>query len=89
MLIAEREALAALLPPDLPENPAEAMVRLSGEGGWRLLSYRTVDTPHALLLCFRPDTVTVDGERADVLVAIGPNRLSADGDFQAILPEAT
>ena len=86
VLVAERDALLPLLQPDLPENPTEAIVRISVESGWRLLSCRTVDTPHALLLCFRPESVMVEGAREDVLVAIAPHRLSADGDYQALLP---
>ena len=40
----------------------------------------------ALLLCFRPEGLTVDGQaRRDLLVAVSPNRLSPEGRFDAII----
>ena len=39
-----------------------------------------------LLLCFRPEYITVDGTpRRDLLVAVSPNRLSPEGRYDAIV----
>lgn len=91
VLVAEAGALApcfddpALLLLDAPE----ALARLEGEQGrgLRLLPCACVTARRGLLLCFRPERLTVDGEaRTDLLVAVSPNRLSPEGRYNAIIP---
>ena len=91
VLVAEAGALApcfddpALLLLDAPE----ALARLEGEQGrgLRLLPCACVTARRGLLLCFRPELLTVDGQtRADLLVAVSPNRLSPEGRYNAIIP---
>jgi hypothetical protein len=91
VLVADAAALsplfddAALLRLDAPE----ALARLEGEQGrgLRLLPCACVTAGRGLLLCFRPEHLTVDGEaRRDLLVAVSPNRLSPEGRYDAIIP---
>lgn len=84
---------AALAPcfddPDLLRLSApEALARLEGEQGrgLRLLPCSGVCAPRSLLLCFRPDAISVDGKaRKDLLVAVSPTRLSPEGRYEAII----
>ena len=90
VLVAEAEALAPLFsdPALLTLDDPEALARIEGaEGrGLRLLPCSCVAAPRALLLCFRPERITVDGkERRDLLVAVSPNRLSPEGRYDAII----
>lgn len=86
VLVAEKEALLPLLPQNLPSDPAAALLQLSDARGWKLLSCRTVGSASALLLCFRPDAVTIDGKPEDLLIGIANHRLSDDGSYQGLLP---
>ena len=91
VLVADAEALAPLFDdPALLRLPApDALARLTGEQGrgLRLLPCACVTAERALLLCFRPEGLTVDGQaRRDLLVAVSPNRLSPEGRFDAIIP---
>lgn len=86
VLVTEREALLPLLPQNLPADPASALLQLTDAKGWKLLSCRTVGADSALLLCFLPDTVTVDGKPEDLLIGIANHRLSDDGSYQGLLP---
>ncbi len=86
VLVAEREALRPLLPQDLPEDPAAALLHLSDAKGWKLLPCRTVGSSSGLLLCFKPDTVTIDGKPEDLLIGISDTRLSDDGSYRGLLP---
>ncbi len=84
-LVAEASAVACLFPGDpalLAGDAADAAARLPGA---RLLPYAGVDGRRRLLLAFRPDSVTADGEkRDDLLLAVSPD-LGGDGSYQAIL----
>lgn len=90
VLVADRAALAPLfgsepMPP--LEDPA-ALERLSAAyptARFRLLPCRCVAAERALLLCFRPSELRVDGQRRDLLVAVSAGALSPDGAYQAIL----
>ncbi len=86
VLVAEREIIQTLLPTNLPEDPASALLQLSDAKGWKLLPCRTVGTDTALMLCFRPDTVTAEGHPEDLLIGIASHRLSDDGSYQGLLP---
>ena len=90
VLVADAEALAPLFDdPALLRLPApEALARLEGEQGrgLRLLPCACVTAERALLLCFRPESIAVDGRaRRDLLVAVSPNRLSPEGRYDAII----
>jgi stage II sporulation protein GA (sporulation sigma-E factor processing peptidase) len=90
VLVAEAAALAPLFtePALLCLDAPEALARIEGaEGrGLRLLPCSCVAAPRALLLCFRPDSIAVDGKaRRDLLVAVSPHRLSPEGRYEAII----
>ena len=90
VIVAEAAALAPLFPDPAPLylDAPEALARLEGEAarGARLLPCSCVTAPRALLLCFRPERVTVEGkERRDLLIAVSPNRLSPEGRYNAIM----
>ena len=85
--VAEAGALVPLFPARdaalLRGPPAEAVLRIPGT---RLLPYSGVDGGHRLLLCFRPDRVTVDGQvRRDLVAAVAPAPLGTDGAYDAVL----
>jgi len=87
VLIAEAEALAPLFPGLTAERlrgpPGETMPLIPGA---RLLPYAGLGGTSRLLVIFRPDRITVDGRpREDLMVAIAPAPLDADGCFQGIL----
>jgi len=91
VLIAEAAALAPLFPDGLPPADADAFAALSffADRGLhcRLLPCACVTAPRALLLCFRPDEIKVNGIRRRMLVGISPNVLSSDGDYAAIIAQ--
>ena len=86
-LVAEADALDALFPEIPPAclrgSPADAVVRLPGS---RLLPYADVSGKTRLLLAFRPDRITVDGEtRDDLIAAVTPGSLGGNGSYQAVI----
>lgn len=91
VLVAEASALAPVF--DAPEllcgDAPTALERLAAAGRYgqfRLLPCACVAAERTLLLCFRPQKLVVDGvPRRDIVVAISPNRLSQDGEYQAII----
>jgi len=91
VLIAEAESLAPLFPDSAPlllGDPSEALEALAAQGvRCRLLPFSCVSAETSLLLCFRPDEVRVVGQRQQLLIGISPGRLTADGGYQAILPQ--
>jgi len=90
VMVASAAALAPLFddPELLSLGAPEALARLAGEQGrgLRLLPCACVTAEQGLLLCFRPDSITVDGgARRDLLVAVSPHRLSPEGRYEAII----
>ena len=90
VFVAEASALAPLFsdPAPLYLDAPEALARIAGQEGrgLRLLPCSCVAAPRALLLCFRPDSITVDGTlRRDLLVAVSTHRLSPEGRYHAII----
>lgn len=86
-IVAEADALDALfpeIPPGCLRGPAaDAVVRLPGS---RLLPYADVSGKTRLLLAFRPDRITVDGEtRDDLIAAVTPGKLGGGGSYQAVI----
>ena len=92
VLVAEAEALAALFTPPLAlPLPGDALDRFralaehpSLRGRLRLVGFSALGTERGMLCCFRPDTLTADGERLDHLVAFAPGSLAGE-DYRAIL----
>ena len=90
VLVADAAALSPLFddPSLLGLSAPEALAALEGEQGrgLRLLPCTCVAAERALLLCFRPESIEVDGmARRDLLVAVSPNRLSPEGRYDAII----
>lgn len=89
VLVAAAEELAPLF--DDPgflfdPDPLAALEASDAGARFRLLPCGGVAAERALLLCFRPDAVRVEGrERRDLLVAVSPHALSPDGEYQAII----
>ncbi len=86
VLVAEAGALAGLFSPGeaalLRTSPIDALPAIAGA---RLIPYAGVDGAGGLLLAFRPDRITVDGEtRHDLIAAVAPVPLGRDG-YEAIL----
>lgn len=84
VLVAEAGALAPLFSSEEAEAlRGDAVRALSELPGFRLIPYAALGGS-GLLLCFRPDAVTVDGaEVSDIAAAVSPTALG--GDFEAIL----
>ena len=88
VLVAELSALGPLFPEPcrISGDAAELFSRLSGQTpGLRLIPCRSIGAECALLVCFTPDCVLLDGERAPFAVAISPNALSPDGEYAAVV----
>ena len=92
VLVAEWEAVRPLLPGRaercLPEEPAACADRLGallGPERVRLLPYRSVGVSSGLLAALRVDRAEVEGKEASLLVALCPGRLSADGNYTALI----
>lgn len=88
VLVAQADVLSPLFDDAAPlylPDPAEALQRLA-DPRFRLLSCTCVAAERSLLLCFRPDSVKIDGKaRAGLLAAVTRNDLSPAGDYQAII----
>ena len=91
VLVAEARALAPLLDDPAPlseQDVLSALEALRAQGlACRLLPCRSVTERSALLLCFLPDRAEADGARAELLVAVSRNTLSADGGYEAVMPQ--
>lgn len=90
VLIADAETLSPLFSGELPpmSDPLSALEQLSAHGlRCRLIPCSSVAAERSLLLCFRPDSVRVDGRSRTLLIGISPHRLSPDGQFQAIIAQ--
>ena len=95
VLVAEGMRLLPLFPPgEAPavvelQDPAGVLERLSKgklRGRLRLLPYRAVGVERGMLLCLRPDRVTVDGKDCGVLlVALSPGAVSDCGSHCALI----
>ena len=91
VLIAEAETLAPLFPDSTPLFEGDSLAALERFAALgvhcRLIPCTRVAAEEALLLCFRPDSVRVDGRRCRLLIGISPNRLSPSGEYQAIISQ--
>ena len=84
VLIAESAALAPLFPCPLSGDAAGDLRLLSGHVRCRLLPYRSVGGS-GLLLCFKPDKLTLDGEAKEMLVGLSPAPFGENGEYKAIV----
>ncbi len=97
VLIADEALLIKLLPPEtrrvLSEtsgaSPPERLEALGNAGcsvSFRLLPYSSVGVEHGMLLCFRPDEIYIGKRRVSpAMAALAPNKLSARGEYSAII----
>lgn len=87
VLVVSAEALAPLFDDPGFLTAADPLSALEAGGTrFRLLPCATAAAERALLLCFRPDEIRVNGRlRRDLLVAVSQNRLAPDGDYQAVI----
>lgn len=92
VIAANAEALMPLLPPGTRlTGSAEENFRLLAadetlRARLRLIPYSAVGVESGLLLALRPDRILADGKPArSQLVAITPNAVSADGEYQAVI----
>ena len=91
VLIVSAETLAPLFtaPELLLADAADGLEKLREScpaASFRLLPCSCVAAEQTLLLCFRPEALTVDGrQRRDLLAAVSRNPMTADGEYQAIL----
>ena len=92
ILLAEPGALASLFVPPLvlplPDDPAACFRVLSSHPvlsrRLRLVGFSAVGTKRGLLVCFRPDSVTVEGIAEQYLVALSPTPLGG-GEYSALV----
>lgn len=89
--VCDRESLSPLLSGvdiDLTD-PASALEKLSAlpglAGRLTLVPYRAVGTKSGLLLALRPESAEFAGARVDILAALSPSPLSAEGEYQAVI----
>jgi len=93
VMVAEGERLRDLFPagqcpgPEELRDPAAAMEKRRGDGlRWRLLPYRAVGVPWALLLAVRVDNARIGGEDyGPILVALSPTPVSDGGGYSALI----
>lgn len=90
VVIVQSEALRPLLPgAELCAQDVSAALEAANAlwpGRFRLVPCAGVTAERALLLCFRPDAVYVDGHRRrDLLAAVSPRVLCPDGEYAAIV----
>lgn len=92
VIAATADALAPLLPPNIRlTGCAEEDFRLLAQdealrARLRLIPYSAVGTESGLLLALRPDRILADGKPTrSRLIAITPNAVSADGEYQAVI----
>lgn len=94
VLVADASALLPLFPPEAgallrETDPAALLRRLSAvpglAGRLRLVPYTAVGTGRGLLVCLRPDRLTVEGKREEMLLALSPTPLGVDGEYSAVI----
>lgn len=84
VLIAEGALVAPLLPCPLSGDAAADLRALEGFGCPRLLPYRSVGGS-GLLLCLRPEKLTLDGESREMLLGLSPAPFAEHGEYNAIV----
>ena len=92
VLVVEGERLAGLFPPgqcprqEQLAHPAAALEGLEPAGRWRVVPYRAVGVPWALLLAVRVDRAVVGKEDCgSILVALSPTPISDGGGYHGLM----
>ncbi len=97
VLIADEALLVKLLPPETrsilaetsgvsPPERLEALGKAGCTPLFRLLPYSSVGVSSGMLLCFRPDELRLGKRRVSpAIAALAPNKLSAKGEYSAII----
>ncbi|MBQ9985198.1 MAG: sigma-E processing peptidase SpoIIGA [Oscillospiraceae bacterium] len=94
VVIANYDCIRSLLSPSvqtlLDLTPKDAyptlLDRLSPQGQFRLLPYKTVGVPFSLMLAFTPEKITVNGKVSEsTLVAISPFAISDGNAYNALI----
>lgn len=71
----------------LPDDPVAQISALRGHvEGLRLLPYTAVGVPGGMLAVFRPERLIVGGKPEHLLLALSPNPVSADQEYDMLLP---
>ena len=92
VIVVWMDAIKSLLPPDsekkLSADPIKAYEELaqtaSLTGKLRLVPYSCV-SGCAVMMCIRPDSLSVDGKTSHALVGLSRTRLSGSGKYNALL----
>ncbi len=95
VIVVELEALKGLFDPKTyaefehakSEDSPYLLERLGLANRVRLIPYHTVGNTPSLMVAFRPDRVFVDGKPKNSLIALSPNRISKNGEFEALVGE--
>lgn len=95
VLVASHEALSPLFSQAAlgllaQEDVLGAFERLSGmdelKGRMRIISFQSIGTGKALMICFRPDELSVSGKKTgDILIGISRTQLSSSGEYDAVM----
>ena len=95
VIVASAAALSQLFPKAAREflkheDPLLAFEKLSEfsalRGRLRIISFKSVGAVGALMLCFRPDSLTISGkEHSRPLIGISRTEMSENGEFEAII----
>lgn len=88
VIIIEKSAAEELLGMRLAKNAADIYIQLSEyenlKGRLRLISFSSLGG-EGMLICFRADRLRISGREEKYLVGIGPEILSAPGEYRAIV----
>jgi stage II sporulation protein GA (sporulation sigma-E factor processing peptidase) len=92
VIVAEPEALQAVLPPQIKALPLsdavavyEELAKAGRNSGFRLIPCRTVGSKSLLLLAFQPEKVTLGGRVVgNALIALSPSPVSDGGGYHAL-----
>lgn len=88
VIIIEKAAAEKLVGSSLSGNAADIYMQLSEyenmKGRLRLISFSSLGG-EGMLICFRPDRICIAGREEKYLVGIGPEKISAMGEYAAIV----
>ena len=80
------ESVRSVLDRKSPSGFPLSADELPPELKFRLIPYKTMNSPFSVLLAFRPDKVTVDGKYDDkTLLALSPEKISDGGAYAALI----
>lgn len=94
VVISDYENICAIFPQDVrkildevsPSAYPLSLDKLASHGTFKLIPYKTVNTPFALMLAYLPDEISVDGHIIEnALIAISSSPVSDGGAYTAII----